>query len=728
MFLNPVMLVFLGAAVVPLVLHLLSRARQDTVRWGAMMFLEDVSPRRSAVRRVRQVALLVVRCGAVAAVALALARPVTGGGGGLGGGGALSRASVVVVADTSGSTGAAAGGAGTGSTRLDAVREAATRVLASLAADDAVALLVPGEATLPTFTTDRGETAARVAALRPTGARTDVAAALKLSARLLQGQPAGGPRVIVVVTDRQASSFAGIDGDFATSFAGVRIESGVTRVVFVPAGDADRDNLWVKDVRVGDGGRVPRGVPVEVAVTVRNEGDTPRPGVAVTVSAAGAGEARGRVDLAPDSEGTCRVMLTFGGPGGRALVTATVPPGAGPRFDDRAEAVAEVTDGLRVLVVARSERGGGGETPAGIALAPFGVGGQGGGQGVGANPARVTYAGNGRVPEFGLGAYGVVLVPQLTSLSEGEARAIAQHVYGGGGLVVGLGPETESSAIRRLEGVLPAAVGGATSPDGLPGRVLAGEGVGGVLSYAVRGAEVLPGATVDRRRELGAVLPGGRVVLEVEGSGGGGALLVEGRYGAGRVIVCGVPLEGPWWDGPRSTGYVPLVQSVVRAAAGSGVAGGVVVAGEAAEVTLALPEGADVRSLSVEMPGGQRGVPRVERRDGRATAAWGPAREPGVYWFRFRAGGRERAEPVAVRADARESDLSGGGSEPGVLARAALLTGADVIDPEAAGDPEAELARVRHGRELWPLLLGLALAALAIEQGLLRYWARPPGR
>src|SRR5947199_111355 len=39
MFQNPLLLIGVGAAVVPLVLHLLSRARYRDVDWGAMMFL-----------------------------------------------------------------------------------------------------------------------------------------------------------------------------------------------------------------------------------------------------------------------------------------------------------------------------------------------------------------------------------------------------------------------------------------------------------------------------------------------------------------------------------------------------------------------------------------------------------------------------------------------------------------------------------------------------------------
>jgi len=51
MFLNALMLAGLAGAAVPLVLHLLARARYRTVDWGAMMFLVDVNARQQQSAR-----------------------------------------------------------------------------------------------------------------------------------------------------------------------------------------------------------------------------------------------------------------------------------------------------------------------------------------------------------------------------------------------------------------------------------------------------------------------------------------------------------------------------------------------------------------------------------------------------------------------------------------------------------------------------------------------------
>ena len=103
MFLNPLMLAGLGAVVLPVVLHLLSRARYREVRWGAMMFLDPQRAARRHIAHLKQLLLLLLRMATIAAVAVALARPVMRKGGAM-----ISeegRISAVIVLDRSASMG-----------------------------------------------------------------------------------------------------------------------------------------------------------------------------------------------------------------------------------------------------------------------------------------------------------------------------------------------------------------------------------------------------------------------------------------------------------------------------------------------------------------------------------------------------------------------------------------------------------------------------------------------
>ena len=75
-FSNTALLIGLAGAVVPLVLHLLSRTRYQTVDWGAMVFLQDLEGRQQYSARLNQLLLLTMRMAMVGLVAVALAQPV----------------------------------------------------------------------------------------------------------------------------------------------------------------------------------------------------------------------------------------------------------------------------------------------------------------------------------------------------------------------------------------------------------------------------------------------------------------------------------------------------------------------------------------------------------------------------------------------------------------------------------------------------------------------------
>ncbi|HXE53025.1 MAG TPA: BatA domain-containing protein, partial [Tepidisphaeraceae bacterium] len=75
-FSNTILLIGLAGAVVPLVLHLLSRARYQTVDWGAMIFLQGAEGRPQHRAKLGQFLLLAVRMAVVGVLAIALAEPV----------------------------------------------------------------------------------------------------------------------------------------------------------------------------------------------------------------------------------------------------------------------------------------------------------------------------------------------------------------------------------------------------------------------------------------------------------------------------------------------------------------------------------------------------------------------------------------------------------------------------------------------------------------------------
>jgi hypothetical protein len=85
-FLQPILLVGLPLALLPVIIHLINQHRHRTVRWAAMMFLLDAKKMTKGLARLRQILILTMRVLAIAALVFAASRPLAGGWIGLAGG------------------------------------------------------------------------------------------------------------------------------------------------------------------------------------------------------------------------------------------------------------------------------------------------------------------------------------------------------------------------------------------------------------------------------------------------------------------------------------------------------------------------------------------------------------------------------------------------------------------------------------------------------------------
>src|SRR4051812_49064774 len=214
MFVKPIMLAGLGAAVIPLVLHLLSKARYRTVEWGAMMFLQPTRMRASQNTKIKQTMLLALRTAILATLAIALARPVLRAGAGASGDEA--RVHAIVVLDRSASMSAVENSR----TRFAAAKQAVVNVLSNLHRGDEVSLVLTGDPVDPGQvqpTSDLQSVATRVGLLQPSFARANVASAMEQVRQALSREP-GVTHELYVVCDRQASSWENINDRFAANW------------------------------------------------------------------------------------------------------------------------------------------------------------------------------------------------------------------------------------------------------------------------------------------------------------------------------------------------------------------------------------------------------------------------------------------------------------------------------------------------------------------------------
>jgi hypothetical protein len=728
MFQNPLLLLGLGAAVIPLVLHLLSRARYRDVDWAAMMFLQGADARQRQSSRLSQFLLLLVRGATVGLLAVALARPVLRGQ--WAGGAAQGQVAAAIVLDCSASMGFDEAG----HTRFDAAKAAARKVLEGLQPGVAATVVFAGAdagagqaaaapaSSLPP-TTDLRAVADRIAAARLGYGPANLARALRTAAELLR--PSGGTRDVYVLSDRQALSWNQVDDGSMTNWRRreARPTGPRTRVFVVPVGGTDAQNVSVESIELLAPPAV-RGQPAEVEITLRNRGPVRWAALPVALRAGGGAADRklpdAQVNLAPDSVASTRVSVTFDQPGSHVLSAEVKTPGL--TSDDRLEVAVEVVEPLKVLVVSGDER------PAGyrseshflrVALAPFQANGQ-----AGPDPFAVQVIAVEQWPQVRLRDFQVVVLANVERLTPARAQSLEQFVYDGGGLLVAPGSlsrydDYNAQLYKDGAGILPARLYPPTAADGSQATALLGIDLEHEIFRFARGRpDPLPPATIARYFPTTRRADAKRLAEY----GSGDAFLVGGESGRGRVLLLTLPLDADWSTLPLSNFYLPFVQSACRYLASGAIAdrnlGG-------RKPLVADVEPAAGRAATLELPDGSRAELPVLRFGGRAEARYADADRPGLYRLLVHGGGPpDRALTFVVPPPRVESDLSPLSDdrwrelEQGLPLRR--------IDPREGPIAEA-LAAPRGGRELWGPALGAVLFLAVCEMAIARALSRNAG-
>lgn len=719
MFLNPLLLAGLGGAVLPVVLHLLSRARYRSVRWGAMMFLADQAAHRQNASRLKQLFLLLLRMLLVACVAMALARPIVGGPALLG---QTPPVSVVLIVDCSAST--AWGGEGPAPIELG--KRAALALLSSLRPSDRVAVLTPGRADAgaqpgDTLTADKVQVIGRVSQLSPGELAADLRGAVADARRLLDesGVLADEGR-IYVVADQQARSWAEPDPGASPDTSGVTAARRVPTYL-IPVGPAERENVAIESVRVRNP-PVVRDVPAEVEVVVRNFGDTPRSDLPLTLTVRERTVLETSVHLPPRGTTTVRQPVRFAVPGS-AVLTAQLRR-TGLPADDVAETAADVVDPIGVLVIDSRAAAGRYQTPGEfvrLALSPWATSGR-----RGADVAAVKIAGESDWPAtIDRSQYKVVVLADVGDIDAARARTLEQFVYGGGGLLIAPGPRTRLAQWTQFlwrdgAGLLPGRPGPdvAVADPSKPFRVAGLDLSHPMLQFAANKVDPLPAASVARYVPIAATAPTARVVATW--STGEPAILERG-LGKGRVVLLTTTLDLSWGTLPLSSFYLPFVQGSVRFASAGTAGDRNLKPGD--PIVASIEELRDPQAF-IQLP--DRTIERVNmiRSGRRGEARYDDTRRPGRYTLRVRGLGDLH---YVVARPAGESDLTPlseqgweglekslgakrlNADDPGTIAASATPTG---LQP-------------RHDLSL--AFLSLAVIVGCLELGLSRVWSTERG-
>jgi hypothetical protein len=528
-FLAPLLLFGLLAALIPIAIHLIRRERPPKVVFGSIRFLKNTPKKLILFQQLQQWVLLLLRALLISLLVFAFARPLLNQ--------SLAKLldadpqSAVLVIDS------------TLSMRYRGVFAAAIAeandFMDNLGPGDEVAIVVLGErATVLTDFTD--EPAALRRALdsltEPSFGASSIRSGLALADEMLAAATFEN-RSITLLSDFQATGADGLEGSW-------KLAPGVA---FTPidVGVEETQNLTVVDVRVP--AALIDGIQADpVLARIRSSGSLPIERAQVSLLIDGEVIERAAVELTDVSEKVVEFAYILEGRGERAIEVRV----QGDDFieDNSRYAAVTIEPKVDVLVVNGEASSDWFDDEAHwFELAS--------GSGV-ASPFSVTSTVPNRLMPELIQSVEVVVLLNVSDLGLQQSRVLADFVRAGAGLLVAPGDQTSAA--------------GSTLDSILPGRL--------VGSQRLRIGDYRIIADFDRRHPLFAKLPvewSSRFqrVWTLEAKEGAATLmrfddaspaLLDAKVGAGRVLLTAMPLDSEWGDFPLQPLYLPFVHELLN--------------------------------------------------------------------------------------------------------------------------------------------------------------------
>lgn len=349
-FLNPWMLAGLAGILLPVLAHLLSRKRYDTVDWGAMQFLE-LDRRAKRNLQFEDLLLLLVRMAMVGLFVLALARPWLDGSW-LGPLASTTSRDVVIVIDSS----ASMGWQGKTGTPMDVAILRAKQVVSNLRGGDTVMVIEAREQprlALPGLTRDREKFRQAIDDLATPGGVANLYEAITRGLQIL----AAGTNIqrdLIVLTDHQALSWKPNDETLWSRLDDLKSQTTVPpRIWVMDTADGELgqgSNFTIDQIHLSRELAVPGG-PIRISSKLRYRGGaTPISRlVHLEINGQRLADQTLRLNLSPESEATIQFERTFDKPGSQ-LISLVLDQDSLPA-DNRSDAAVLVTDSLPVLLV-----------------------------------------------------------------------------------------------------------------------------------------------------------------------------------------------------------------------------------------------------------------------------------------------------------------------------------------------------------------------------------------
>ncbi len=705
-FVLPWMLIGLGAVSLPIVIHLLTRARSRRIALPTYKLLVESGGGLQAVDRLRTFLVLLTRAVLVAALAVMFAQPFLAERRAVADTEAPRR--VVLLVDASASMRANRAGV----PLFGDARAQAADVLRGLSPGSAAAVVFIGATPKPVLPALSRNLAALHEGLEqaaPTYESADAQAALALANRMLEGQGD-----VFVFSDFQRTNWAAAD----------LADLGGLRLYLRPIADRPVENVGITDARLSPLEPV-AGEAVQLTCTLFNATPAARRQT-VRLDIPGAGVSQ-EAEAALQPYASADVTFTFTAPGVGTLVGKVSTDPDVLDIDDERTFRLRVAPALKVLVLSDADA----DSPASgafyvtKALAPS--------RSSSASGIEVTHRLSQQADRVSLESADVFVLVSPVTLSGQTLEVIARRVTEGAQLVTMLDGSTAPATVTALAG---ASRGAVTPPFELT-RAIASPRGGEALGALVTSHGPLSIFDSPDQGDLQLLRVHRRYLSQNDTSRGsevfaqyadGSAALSRSPAGRGAAVFCNFSVAPDASNLAGSPLFPVMLHELLRDLRRGGQRETNTV-GVPWQVEVSAPDEVNAADGQINANGGT--AYRVVNPDGdelsatvlsrgRTTRlALSPAPRPGGY--EVRAGDR-LLEVGVVNVDAAESDTRF--VDAGDLA----LTGADgpVVDVVSAG---SDLVRAGSKRaNAWPWLLGIAAAALAVEMLLLTLWRKSPQR
>jgi hypothetical protein len=614
-FLQPIYLYGLVAAALPIAIHLLNRRRQKRLLFPAVRFLLLSERRVSRSQRLRHWLLLALRTLAVVLLALLLASPIFQTGiGPLAGGGNLSLA---LILDNSLSMRWSANENG-----FKLAQDAGKRIIAQLRDGDEVGIIPtnPKRTASVRLRSEKNPALSDIDATELAAGTADLPGALAKAYDLLR--PAPGQKEIWLVTDLAQTGWERV----ALATIGGYDPSIPLRIVRIPAPATSALNATIQTLDVSDENIV-AGVPIRLAGSIVNFGEREIKDLLIQFYLDGSASERRLVSVPARGETGFGFDFVLRQPGPHHGHVALKKEGL--LGNPTTYFAVTAADKIRVLVVDGDPRTSLIQSETFFisrALNPYVEGDKSR-----FLPTTTTVE---ALPSISFAGYQAIVFCNVAALPDETTRRLRDFLRQGGGVVMFLGDRVDADFYNRAffhgsPPILPVSLGGKRIVAVAQGRGI--ESIAGDHPALKELAETSLRESLRSARVWGYFAAADFLGSPLLALASGEPLLTEGKFGPGRILLAMTGADRDWSDLPLKSAYLPLVQSLVRHAAGSpqGTFDSGIVVGGSKQISMHASEVG--KAITVRKPDQAEVLLTLRPKNGQSGASFDENDLPGLY-------------------------------------------------------------------------------------------------